>query len=165
MLKKVFMCFVALLTIAAAATGPARAQNSTAYNVTFGGFAQPEMNTTVSVASLPETFAGVGVYDFYPFEVISDYCGEFTGVSVTSGGEGKVSANKPDWNHITITVTGTFEGTATIHVVGANYYENESLSLSAHQDYDQQYKTSLTSRFYTTFLMYQLYKTHKASIH
>ena len=113
---------VAVLAIAAAAAGPVRGQ--TTYNVTFGGFNNPNMNTTVIVASLPETFAGFGDYDFYPFEVISDDCYEFTGASVTSGGEGKVSANIPNWNSMTITVTGTFEGTATIHVVGEDNYEN-----------------------------------------
>ena len=107
---------VAVLAIAAAAAGPVRGQ--TTYNVTFGGFNNQYMNTTVNVASLPETFAGVGVYDFYPFEVISDYCGEFTGASVTSGGNGKVSVNLPEFNQMTITVTGTFEGMATIHVEG-----------------------------------------------
>ena len=35
MLKKVFMCFVALLTIAAAATGPAWGQNASTHTVTF----------------------------------------------------------------------------------------------------------------------------------
>ena len=113
---------VAVLAIAAAAAGPVRGQNS--YNVTFGGFNNPDMNTTVNVASLPQTFTGVGVYDFYPFEVISDGCYEFTSASVTSGGEGKVSVNIPNWNSMTITVTGTFEGTATIHVVGEDNYEN-----------------------------------------
>ncbi len=122
MSKRLFKTLVAVLAIAAAAAGPVRGQ--TTYNVTFGGFNNPNMNTTVNVASLPQTFTGVGVYDFYPFEVISDDCYEFTGASVTSGGEGKVSVNIPNWNSMTITVTGTFEGTATIHVVGEDNYEN-----------------------------------------
>ena len=122
MSKRLFKTMVAVLAIAAAAAGPVRGQ--TTYNVTFGGFNNPDMNTTVNVASLPQTFTGVGVYDFYPFEVISDGCYEFTGASVTSGGEGKVSVNIPNWNSMTITVTGTFEGTATIHVVGEDNYEN-----------------------------------------
>lgn len=122
MMKNLLKTLVALLAIAAAAAGPVRGQ--TTYNVTFGGFNNPDMNTTVNVASLPQTFTGVGVYDFYPFEVISDGCYEFTSASVTSGGEGKVSVNIPNWNSMTITVTGTFEGTATIHVVGEDNYEN-----------------------------------------
>ena len=117
MLKKVFMSFVALVAIAAAATGPARAQNATTYNVTFGGFSRSYMNTTVSVPSLPQTFTQIDGYNFNPWQVISGDGSEFTGASV-SGGEGKVSANIVDWGHMTITVTGTFEGTATIHVTG-----------------------------------------------
>ena len=106
---------VALLAIAAAAAGPVRGQNS--YNVTFGGFNNPAVNTTVSVASLPQTI------NFYPFAVLSDG-GEFISASVTSGGEGKVSVNIPNWNQMSITISGTFEGTATIHVVGSDSQEN-----------------------------------------
>ena len=116
MSKRLFKTLVAVLAIAAAAAGPVRGQ--TTYNVTFGGFNNPNMNTTVIVASLPETFAGFGDYDFYPFEVISDGCYEFYGASVTSGGDGKVSVNIPASNQMTITVSGTFEGTATIHIEG-----------------------------------------------
>ena len=105
---------VAVLAIAAAAAGPAWGQ--TTYNVTFGGFNQPEMNTTVSVASLPQTFS------YYPNQVIS-HGSEFISASVTSGGDGKVSVNMPALNQITITLSGTFEGTATIHVVGSDYQE------------------------------------------
>lgn len=110
---------VAVLAIAAAAAGPVRGQNS--YNVTFGGFYNTYMNTTVNVASLPQTFTEIGGYYFYPWQVISNEGGcEFTSVSVTSDGNGKVSANMVDWSEMTITVTGTFEGTATIHVEGYN---------------------------------------------
>ncbi len=116
MTKHLLKTFVAMLAIAAAAAGPVRGQNS--YNVTFGGFNNPFMNTTVSVTSLPQTFTEVGVYDFYPFEVISDQCGQFYGASVTSGGDGKVSVNITEWNQMAITVSGTFEGTATIHIEG-----------------------------------------------
>ena len=105
---------VAVLAIAAAAAGPAWGQ--TTYNVTFGGFAESARNTTVSVASLSQTFS------FYPYEVISS-CGEFIGANVTSGGDGKVSVNIPALNQMTITVSGTFEGTATIHVLGSDSQE------------------------------------------
>ena len=94
----------------------------TTYNVTFGGFNQPAMNTTVSVASLPQTFTGVGGLNFYPFAVLSNG-GDFSSASVTSGGNGKVSVDVA-WNQMAITVTGTFEGTATIHVVGHDNNEN-----------------------------------------
>ncbi len=123
MIKHVLKTLVALLAIAATAIGPAWGQNATTYNVTFGGFGNQNMNTTVNVASLPQTFTAVGVYDFYPFRVISNGS-EFISASVTSGGDGKVSANIVAWNQMTITVTGTFEGTATIHVVGSDSYEN-----------------------------------------
>ncbi len=115
MTKHLLKTFVAVLAIAAAAAGPAWGQ--TTYNVTFGGFAESGMNTTLSVASLPQTF------NFVPYAVISNG-GDFTSASVTSGGEGKVSVNIPEWNRMTITVSGTFEGTATIHVVGSDSQEN-----------------------------------------
>ena len=116
MSKRLFKTMVAVLAIAAAAAGPVRGQ--TTYNVTFGGFGNPAMNTTVSVASLPQTFTEIGGYNFYPWIVISGDADEFTSVSVTSDGNGKVSANMVNWSQMTITVTGTFEGTATIHVTG-----------------------------------------------
>ena len=122
MKQKLLKTLVAVLAIAAAAAGPVRGQ--TTYNVTFGGFAEPAMNTTVNVASLPQAFTAVGDYGFYPFTVISSGGSIFTSASVTSGGEGKVSVNIADWSPMTITVSGTFEGTATIHVEGEDYYEN-----------------------------------------
>ena len=122
MIKQLFKTLVAVLTIAAAAAGPVRGQ--TTYNVTFGGFNEPVMNTTVNVASLPQTFTGVGGLNFYPFTVINVDGSVFTSASVTSGGNGKVSVNMSSPSQMTITVTGTFEGTATIHVVGEDYYEN-----------------------------------------
>ena len=114
MKKHLLKTFVAVLAIAAAAAGPVRGQNS--YNVTFGGFAEPAVNTTVSVASLPQTI------NFYPFAVISNGS-EFISANVTSGGNGKVSVDA-GWNQMAITVTGTFEGTATIHVVCSDPQEN-----------------------------------------
>lgn len=98
---------------------PIPGQNATTYNVTFGGFNNPYMNTTVNVASLPQTFTEIGGYNFYSWIVLSDNGNgiEFTGATV-SGGDKKVSVNIPDWSEMTITVTGTFEGTATIHVEG-----------------------------------------------
>lgn len=53
MKRRLLKTLVAVLAIAAAAAGPVRGQ--TTYNVTFGGFAEPAVNTTVSVASLPQT--------------------------------------------------------------------------------------------------------------
>jgi hypothetical protein len=116
MRKRLFKTMVALLAIAAAAAGPAWGQ--TTYNVTFSGFSMGYINTTVNVTSLPQTFTSVDDYDFKPWNVFSGEVFDFTGASVTSGGEGKVSVNMPSSNQMTITVTGTFEGTATIHVEG-----------------------------------------------
>ena len=108
---------VAVLAIAAAAAGPAWGQ--TTYNVTFGGFAEPAMNTTVSVASLPQTFTEINnTYVFYAWKVISMTAENYTSASVTSGGDGKVSATIAN-SLLSITVSGTFEGTATIHVEGS----------------------------------------------
>lgn len=123
MTKHLLKTFVAMLAIAAAAINPAWGQNATTYNVTFGGFNNPVMNTTVSVTSLPQTFTQIGGLNFYPFTVLSNG-GEFISASVTNGGDGKVSANIPNWNQMTITVSGTFEGTATIHVVGSDNQEH-----------------------------------------
>lgn len=120
MTKHLLKTFVAVLAIAAAAAGPAWGQ--TTYNVTFGGFAQPAMNTTVSVTSLPQTFTQIGAYDFIPGFVLSNGS-EFISANVTSGGNGKVSVNRPSFTEMTITVSGTFEGTATIHVVGSDSQE------------------------------------------
>ena len=122
MTKHLLKTFVAVLAIAAAAAGPAWGQNATTYNVTFGGFNQPAMNTTVSVASLPQTFTQIGAYDFIPGFVLSNGS-EFISANVTSGGNGKVSVNRPSFTEMTITVSGTFEGTATIHVVGSDSQE------------------------------------------
>ena len=108
---------VAVLAIAAAAAGPAWGQ--TTYNVTFGGFAEPAMNTTVSVASLPQTFTEINnTYVFYAWKVISMTAENYTSASVTSGGDGKVSATIAN-SLLSITISGPFEGTATIHVEGS----------------------------------------------
>ncbi len=125
MMKQFFKTMVALLAIAAAAAGPAWGQNSTTYNVTFSGFSMGYINTTVSVTSLPQTFTSVDDYDFQPWNVFSDECFDFTGAPVTSGGEGKVSANFVDGGKMSITVSGTFEGTATIHVTGRDNEERD----------------------------------------
>ena len=114
MIKQVFKTMVAFLAVATMTIGPAWGQ--TTYNVTFGGFAEPAVNTTVSVASLPQTI------NFYPFAVISNGS-EFISANVTSGGNGKVSVDA-GWNQMSITVSGTFEGTATIHVVCSDPQEN-----------------------------------------
>lgn len=113
MKRRLFKTLVAVLAIAAAAAGPVRGQ--TTYNVTFGGFAEPAVNTTVSVASLPQTI------NFYPSAVISNGS-EFISANVTSGGDGKVSVNA-GLNQMAITISGTFEGTATIHVVCSDSQE------------------------------------------
>jgi len=113
---------VAVLAIAAAAAGPAWGQ--TTYNVTFSGFSMGYINTTVNVTSLPQTFTSVDDYDFTPWNVFSDASFEFTGAPVTSGGEGKVSANFVEGDIMSITVSGTFEGTATIHVTGNDDDDN-----------------------------------------
>jgi len=97
------------------------------YNVTFGGFSESEMNTTVNVASLPQTFTQIGNDEFFPWTVISTSGNMFYGATVTSGGEGKVSVSVPNYEEMSITVSGPFEGTATIHVTGEDD-ENRDIS-------------------------------------
>ena len=121
MVKRLLKTFMAVLAIAAAAAGPVRGQNSTTYNVTFSGFSYPALNTTVNVASLPQTFTS----NFNPPSVINDVCYGFTGAYVTSGGEGEVSASVVTFTEMSITVNGTFEGTATIHVTGKDDEERD----------------------------------------
>ena len=128
MKRRLFKTMVAVLAIAAAAAGPAWGQ--TTYNVTFGGFAEPAMNTTVSVASLPQTFTEIDGNSLESWFVVSDECYEFTGASVTSGGDGMVSVAINDEFYMAITVTGTFEGTATIHVVGNDSYDIASRDIT-----------------------------------
>ena len=112
------------LALLLTAVGGAWAQG---YNVTFGGFSESEMNTTVNVASLPQTFTAIGDDAFYPWTVISTSGNIFYTATVTSGGEGKVSANIVNDEEMTITITGPFEGTATIHVTGEDD-ENRDIS-------------------------------------
>lgn len=123
MKRRLFKTLVAVLAMAAAAAaGPAWGQ--TTYNVTFGGFAEPAVNTTVSVASLPQTFTQINnTYVFYPWKVISTTAENYTSASVTSGGNGQVSATIAN-SLLSITVSGTFEGTATIHVEGSYWDPN-----------------------------------------
>jgi hypothetical protein len=120
LLAKTILTLVALLAV----TTGAWAQG---YNVTFGGFAESEMNTTVNVASLPQTFTQIGNDAFYPWTVISTSGNMFYGATVTSGGEGKVSVSVPNYDEMSITVSGPFEGTATIHVTGEDD-ENRDIS-------------------------------------
>ena len=102
MLKHLFKTCVAVLAIAAAATGPARGQNS--YNVTFSGLYSSSLNTTVNVTSLPQTFTSIGGTALAPGAVIDGGDG-FTAASVTSGGNGMVSVS------VSITAyTGTIDG-------------------------------------------------------
>ena len=108
--------FVALVAIAAAATGPARAQQT--YTVTLTGFANPNLNATITDATMPFVISGYEGYDYRPWQVFEDHqATDFTSVAVTSGGEGKVSVSYDDVL-FTITITGAFEGTATIHCEG-----------------------------------------------
>jgi len=109
---------VAVLAIAAAATSTARGQNS--YNVTFSGFYSSSLNTTVNVTSLPQTFTSIGGTALAPGAVI-DGGDMFTAASVTSGGNGMVSVSVSN-SSLSITISGPFEGTATIHVAGLNMF-------------------------------------------
>ena len=118
MKRRLFKTLVAVLAIAAAATGPARAQQT--YSVTFAGFVNDWMNTTVSDATMPYSVSEINDYFIAPWNVWSGG-DRFTNVYVASGGDGKVSVSVSVYNGftlMTITVTGAFEGTATIHCEG-----------------------------------------------
>ena len=111
-MKKAIMCFVALLTIAAAATGPARAQST--YTVSHWGFDGSSYNWSYTNQSLPYELIYLS-----PEDVIGQECQSFTNVYVSSGGDGNVSVNYEEQS-MSISVTGAFEGTATIHCEGSN---------------------------------------------
>ena len=119
MKRRLFKTLVAVLAIAAAATGPARAQQT--YSVTFAGFVNDWMNTTVSDATMPYSVSGINDYFIAPWNVWSGG-DRFTNVYVASGGDGKVSVSY-NMSLMTITVTGAFEGTATIHCEGKDEEE------------------------------------------
>lgn len=85
------------------------------YTVTFGGFGNNAMNRAVTYNSLPQVINIAGNDIFANWD-------DFTidGTSV-SGGNGKIDARDYYDDHVNISVTGTFEGTATIHI--SAYYE------------------------------------------
>ena len=92
------------------------------YTVTFGGFGNNAMNTSVTYNSMPQeinSIKGIPI-DIYEAFGRDDMAG-VNGVSVISGGNGKVSAYCDSWEDVVIVVNGSFSGTATIRI-NASYY-------------------------------------------
>ena len=92
------------------------------YTVTFGGFGNNAMNTSVTYNSMPQeinSIKGIPI-DIYEAFGRDDMAG-VNGVSVISGGNGKVSARCDSWEDVVIVVNGSFSGTATIRI-NASYY-------------------------------------------
>ena len=112
-----------LLTLVALLAMTTGAWADDTYTVTFSGFSQNWCNTTIDDATMPYAVSSINDYGLNPWQVISWTAVEYTNVSVTSGGDGKVSVNY-DYMHLTITITGAFEGTATIHCEGTDDNEN-----------------------------------------
>ncbi len=91
------------------------------YTVTFGGFGNNAMNRSVTYNSMPQVINIAGNDIFANWD-------DFTihGTSV-SGGNGKIDARDYYHDHVNISVTGTFEGTATIHISAYYDYYNDDI--------------------------------------
>ena len=87
------------------------------YTVTFGGFGNNDMNTSVTYNSMPQEITSINGIDIDFWEAFGRYdMTEPTSVTVISGGNGMVSANFHDWCYVAIVVNGSFSGTATIRI-------------------------------------------------
>lgn len=92
------------------------------YTVTFGGFANNAMNTSVTYNSMPQEINSIKGIPIDIWEAFGrDDMAGVNGVSVISGGNGKVSAYCDSWEDVVIVVNGSFSGTATIRI-NASYY-------------------------------------------
>ena len=94
------------------------------YTVTFSGASLGALNEAFNNVTMPYSFSAVNGSNLSPWNVIADEGASYTNVYVSSGGEGKVSVSNT-WNNMTITISGAFEGTATIHCEGLNDDNNE----------------------------------------
>ena len=140
MLKKVFMSFVALAAIAAAATGPARAQQT--YTVTF---AANNNTKTVENVTLPHTFSASYNTANEEFDLIlkelygwsgnpnSLYPATAYDLEVSDGT--KVVSTKPDSHTQCLTINNVFEGSVTVNgtyvVDGSEVDYTVAISISA----------------------------------
>ena len=114
-----------VVTYTPAQQGGSSSSEPATYTVTFAGFAYDYLNnTTVDNATLPYVVNQINGDYFSPSNVMDD--GEsFSSASVTSGGNGMVSASVSS-DLLTITITGAFEGTATIHCEGEGMWGGAS---------------------------------------
>ena len=106
--------FISMLVLLAAVATGAWAEDY--YNVTFSGFDVPALNTTVTT-TLPKDFtAGEQGHKFSAWNIYDD--GNTLSNVTVSGGNGKVSSSIYNDDFLKITVSGAFDGNATIHVSG-----------------------------------------------
>jgi uncharacterized repeat protein (TIGR02543 family) len=97
------------------------------YTVTFGGFGNNAMNTSVVYNSMPQEITNINgnPIDIYEAFGRNDMASLY-GVSVISGGNGKVSAYCDSGEDVVITIEGSFSGTATIRIRASYYPDPES---------------------------------------
>ena len=89
------------------------------YTVTFSGAYSGSLNKAINNVTMPYSFSAVNGQNLSPWNVIAAEVNDYLYVGVSSGGEGKVSILY-DTTNTTITISGAFEGTATIHCIGLN---------------------------------------------
>ena len=94
------------------------------YTVTFSGASLSSLNKAFNNVTMPYSFSAVNEQNLSPWNVIADEGASYTNVYVSSGGEGKVSVSNTRIN-MTITISGAFEGIATIHCEGLDDVDNE----------------------------------------
>jgi len=93
------------------------------YTVTFSGACLGSLNKAFNNVTMPYSFSAVNGHKLSPWSVISSEGASNTNVYVSSGGEGKVSVSY-NWGNMPITISGAFEGTATIHCDGLDEVDN-----------------------------------------
>ena len=113
--------FISMLVLLAAVVTGAWAQT---YTVTFSGADWSSLNEAFNNVTMPYSFSAVNGLKLSPWSVIAGEGSSYTNVYVSSGGEGKVSVSYNSTN-MTITISGAFEGTATIHCEGLDDDDSE----------------------------------------
>ena len=108
--------FISILALLLMAVSGAWAQT---YTVTFSGAYSGSLNKAINNVTMPYSFSAVNGQNLSPWNVIAAEVNDYLYVGVSSGGEGKVSILY-DTTNTTITISGAFEGTATIHCIGLN---------------------------------------------
>ena len=120
-MKRKLLSLLALLCLTVSGAWADNEQGPT-YTITLSGCDNTSYNITVNNATLPYVIDKIGElgWKLDAPTVIHPYCIYLTNVSDKSGGEGKVSVYW-EWNKMTITITGAFDGQATIQCDGEGY--------------------------------------------